>query len=370
MGNSNRSSLTFTSYCYEDNVSRNTVTVEYWDSHGINDDYRVTSTFTAAFMLLLMLIGLLANSLIIVSIIKEKLFKETTHILVLNLAISDFLLCLLVMPFTVVAGFAGGYVFGSSDFTRCQVCLQTGVVLTFFTVLSSNTIGLISLDRFIFIKFPLHYEKLVTVPRVTVTIILTWLLSITEAIPPILGFGEIKYGYSMSSCFLNFFTNLENALYYGLLIIFLNLIPIIVTIVTNIWIACITRKQIKTVYGSSIGSEQNTDKAMQRKSKRKIMIKQLILLRVFGVIILANIIVWVPVLFPSIVFQAIKKTDIPLGFYVYLYICFVVHSILHPLIEGCFIPQVRTAVHRVLGLHYCQTHCIGMKNSHTPSVAS
>ncbi len=360
MGNSNRSSLTFSSYCYEDNVSRDSVTVEYWDSHGIHDDYRVTSIFTAVFILLLMLIGLPANAIIIVSIIKEKLFKETTHILLLNLVISDFLLCLLVMPFTVVAGFAGGYVFGSSDFTRCQVCLQTGVILTFSSVLSLNIIGLISLDRFIFIKFPLYYEKLVTVPRVIVIIILTWLLSITEAFPPAVGFGEIKYGYSMSSCFINFFTKLKNGIYYGLLVIFLNLIPIVITIVTNIWIACIARKQIRTVYGTqtSISSEHDSDKAMQRRAKRKIMKKQLILIRVFGVIILANIIVWLPVIFLSLIFQAIKKTSIPLGFYVYIYASLVMHAVLHPLIEGCFIPQIKTAFCEVIRLHHCQTQCL------------
>ena len=95
-------------------------------------------------MLLFVLIGLPANAVIIVSTLRKSR-KDITRILLLNLAVSDFLVCLLVMPFTVVAGFAGGFIFGNSDYIRCQVC-QTGVIFMILTILSVNILGLISVD--------------------------------------------------------------------------------------------------------------------------------------------------------------------------------------------------------------------------------
>ena len=189
MGNS---SISLPDYsCSDANLSRNSVTPEYWESSSISDDFRANSTATAVIMLILFIVGLPANIIIIVSILYQKLYKETTHILLLNLAISDLLVCLLVMPFTIVTGFAGGFIFGDSDHTRCQVC-QTGLILIVLTSFSVGILAMISVDRFIFIKFPLRYETVVTLPRITIAIIVTLLFSILHSILPLFGFGELS----------------------------------------------------------------------------------------------------------------------------------------------------------------------------------
>ena len=93
----------------------------------------------------------------------KRLYEQPTHVLLLSLAFSNLLLCLLVMPFGIVAGFAREFVFGNNDYIRYQFCQLSGVLLTFFVESSFHTLTLVSLDRFIYIKMAIKYYKIVTV---------------------------------------------------------------------------------------------------------------------------------------------------------------------------------------------------------------
>ena len=335
------------------NISRNSVTPEYWDTHNIDDSHRNGAIIEAFILLLFVLVGAPSNALIIISIIQQKLYNQSTHILLLNLAVSDFLTCTLVIPLIFVAGFAGGYVFGVSDYMRCQVC-QTGLILTALAVFSINVVGMMSLDRFIFIKFPLHYDKFVTVPRVIFAVILVWLLSIAQSLIPLSGFGLITYGRSISACTLDF-----EGIFYAILVVGLSLIPVAITIITNIWIACIVRKQIRMIYRTrrSFGNREalkEYNQKMRKKIRGKRHRKQLALLRAFGAIIITNFISWIPLVVYSVLLLIIDEDLIPVGIDILSFLSFLTHSVFHPLIEGCFIPEIKHTFKKVLGLEYFQ----------------
>ena len=356
MGNSSTSFLPEFS-CSDNNVSKNFVTPEYWESHSISDDFRIATIIEAFILLLFVLIGIPCNILIVFSIIKQELYKHTTHILLLNLAISDLLTCLLVFPPVVVAGFSGGYIYGESDYVRCQVCSKTGLILTAMATFSVNILGLISLDRFIFIKFPLHYDRYVTMPRVISAAILLWLISTIEAILPLLRFGEIAYAYSVASCTINLIGHTN--LYYSILVIGLALIPIALTIITNVWIACIVRVQIRKIYRTrrSFGNRQQLEEYNQKFRKEirgKRTRKQLIMVQVFGSIIFANFITWTPLVVLVILSAAVDEDSIPLGVYIFPYLSFLSHSILHPMIEGCIIPEIKHTFKKAFGIELCE----------------
>lgn len=372
MGNS--SSFLPSYSCLDANLSRNTVTPEFWDSFSISDDFRSSSIVLAVIVLLLFLVGLPSNVIIAASIIGKKLYREPTHILLLNLAISDSLVCLLVMPQVIVAGFAGGYVFGDSDYVRCQVC-QSGLILVALTLISMYTIGFLSVDRFVFIKFPLHYSMYITPLRVTLVVATAWVLSLSVALIPLSGFAEYKYSYTTSACILNLIGR-NKATYYVGTLLFLNLVPVIVVIVTNIWIACFVRKEIHKVYKvrKSLSSNEqlrlqklNIQKAIRRKKNKK----QLTLIRVFGAILIASVVVWLPLVIHIILLQTVDPNDIPLGVYVIVFVCLVLHSVLHPLIEGCIIPEIKSSFKNILGISVCKKCCRkdagGVKKDTEPS---
>ena len=347
MGNSSLSQLPSYS-CYDENISRSTVTPEYWDSHSISESFKGSTIFTAASLLLFMLIGLPGNALILASIIKKRLYKKsTTHVLLLNSVISDLLVCLLVMPLGVVAGFSGGFVFGESDYTRCHVC-QTGLIFTALTVHSVNIISLISVDRFIFFKFHLRYENWISMPRVIVGITVTWLLSIFQSILPLFGFGEIKYAYPYGICVVNLYGRgkLINNLFYGVFLLLLALPAIITTVVTNLWIAVIARKQIREVYQT--GNEGDDNNGLRKSIQKQRNKKQMALMRTFGAILISNIVVWTPISILIVISLFVNGRLIPLGLYVVVYVTFISHTVVHPLVEGCFLPEIKSSFRNVL----------------------
>lgn len=359
MGNSSLGSAATNVKCFDPNLSRNSVSAEFWDIQGISTAYANNAICTAVVVLLFLIIGLPSNIIIIASIIQQKLYQQTTHILLLNLAISDVLVCLLVLPPIMVTGFAGGYIFGDSDYTRCQVC-QTGVIFLALTVFAVNILAAITLDRFIFIKFPLRYANYITVPRVIIIVIVLWVISILESVLPILGIGNITFGFSLTACTVDLFGDgrLTKNIVYVILLLVVNLVPIAIIIIFNIWLACIVSKQIKIVYRTrrSFGNKEELRKynqGLRKQIHKKKNRKQLVLVRAFGAILVSTIVVWAPMVFHVVVSTVYPA--IPLGFYSFAFLSFIMHSVLHPVIEGCFIPEIKTTFKKVLGLSFLQT---------------
>lgn len=361
MGNSSFGAISNYS-CNDGNLSRNSITPEYWETSSISDEYRANSIATAVIMLVLLLVGVPCNITIIFSIFHQRLYKEATHILLLNLAISDLLVCLLVMPFIIVTGFAGEYIFGNSDYTRCQVC-KTGLIFTGLTVLSLNIVGLISIDRFIFIKFPLRYNRYVTANRVLVVLIAVWLLSTFEAILPLFGFGDIRFAYPNTACLVSFVGEsklIALNVYYAVVLVVLSLLPLIAIIITNVSIACIARRQIRSVYKIRQTFRNKADldeydaklgKEINRQKNRK----QLVLIRAFGAILVSNFVVYTPLVIVTVLFLVLDESvGIPLGVLTFVHISLMIHSIIHPLIEGLFIPEIKATFRKLFCIILCQ----------------
>ena len=182
--------------CLDKNLSHQLVTPEYWN---VNSTLKPLGIATGTTILIFFVIGLPSNILIIVSILLQKLYRQPTHLLLFSLACADILMCLLVMPLIITAGFAGEFVLGNSDYVRCKVC-QTGVSLVALTLLSLHLLALISVDRFIFIKFPLRYDKLITKKAALTAVAVVSVLSVLLAILPLFGVGDIYFDHKTFSC--------------------------------------------------------------------------------------------------------------------------------------------------------------------------
>lgn len=327
--------------CLDATLHRNQVTTEFW-----RDTEQVSVLTNAIFVLGFFLIGLPSNMLIIVSVVRLKLYREPTHFLLLNLAISDLLLCVLVMPFTITAGFAGECIFGNSDYTRCKVC-QASVILSALTLFSLHILSVISVDRFLFIKFPLRYDNYVTVRRMTVVVILTWVLASLLSIPPLFGLGDMDYTRSISTCTPRFQyrTNLTRNIYYMMMLILESLLPIAVLFVSNVWVICIAQKHLLVIYRANKASTSKHVWTLCREGVlEKLSVvhrKQVRLVCVFIVIVTANAINWIPLIIRSLLSLLYGYDNLTAGSAVFVYLCFISHSVIHPLIEAGLIPEIR-----------------------------
>ncbi len=140
------------------NFSQDTISPDLWT---LSDDYFGPGIGVGIILAIFMLIAVPWNSFLIGIIIKKCLFKEPAILLLLNLAITDLLISLFFLPFNIIPALTGEYIFGNSDYTRCQVC-QTGIVFSILLAVSIHNVALLSLDRFLYIKMPLKYKKIVT----------------------------------------------------------------------------------------------------------------------------------------------------------------------------------------------------------------
>ena len=334
--------------CLNEDVSRNSVTLEQWQVH---ESIQGGAPGVAAVMMLFLLVAFTSNVFILVSMLWRGLLKHPAHILLFNLAITDLLVSITVMPFTITSGIAREFVFGESDYARCKVC-QTGIMFTVLSSVSLHTLALLSLDRFLFIFLPFRYKKSVTAKRVTVTLVAIWVLCIVLAVPPLFGFGEIKFATSVGSCFVSFFgeTPLTKNIYYILLLLLEALLPVTILIVTNVWLLCLVRRHFAQLFRTrkslTAAEKKQRRNTITRKVYKQHNHQQLQLLRVFGAVFLSNFITWLPALGLAIAAMAVDFDTVPAGVIAFVYLTYISHSVIHPLLEACFIFQLRDILTR------------------------
>lgn len=131
----------------------------------------------------IMLVGALANGVILHCIVKQRCLRTVTNAFIFNLAATDFLLSVLCMPFVLISCIAGRWVFGD------VLCVMTGFILSMLCIISILTLALISIDRFLAIKRPLKYHDFVTVQNSRRMIIYVWVQGALCSALPALGWG-------------------------------------------------------------------------------------------------------------------------------------------------------------------------------------
>ena len=124
----------------------------------------------------LSIIGLSGNILVCFTIWKATFLHNITNYLIVNLAITDSLVCL----FSTLQLLWSKLVFPSSKIANHIFChlLASHVWVFLPSTSSAVALVLVSLERFIGIVYPLHYELLITTKRVRIAITFQWILSL------------------------------------------------------------------------------------------------------------------------------------------------------------------------------------------------
>ncbi|XP_055042941.2 trace amine-associated receptor 4-like [Misgurnus anguillicaudatus] len=120
---------------------------------------------------LMILMTVFGNPLIIISISHFKQLQSPTHLLVQSLAVCDFLLGFLVMPYSMMRSVEGCWFLGD---VICKVHSSMDMMLCTSSLLH---LSLISIDRYWAICDPLRYKMRITNNTVAVFITLTWIFS-------------------------------------------------------------------------------------------------------------------------------------------------------------------------------------------------
>ena len=335
--------------CFDQNLSKVSITPFVWSLDPIVSTDTATMLIITIVIILVMVIGLPWNILLIASIIKKRLYKnQPTTILLLNLAVSDLMVCVMVIPLNIVTQIAGEFVFGKSDSVRCRVC-QTGVIFVTLSFVSLNILALMSLDRFVYIKAPLRYSRWITSTRTIIAAVLAWALSLTVAFPSLFGFGEMRFSTVVGICTLAFSgsTPLTKNSNYLIFVAFFVLIPVVILVVTNVWALCIIQKKLRNKSKRLEEDKKNNRKSFHKKMKREHTGMQLKMVKIYSAIILANIITWLPTVGRIIAGVVAEQDEFTPAVRItgsIAYIALVLQSVVHPVLQANLIGDVRKSM--------------------------
>ena len=323
----------------------------------------------SAFYIIFMLIGIPWNVLLIVVILKKRLFKQPAILLLLNLATTNLLFCIIIMPMIIAPTMAHEYIFGKSDYVRCQVCYAEAVIMAILLLMSAYSVVLLSVDRFLYLKKPLKYSSIVTAKRVAGILVLCWVLFTAFSILPVFGVGFVAFAHVIAICTIvfqpfggkNYFLT-----YYWFYIVLASMIPIVILLFTNTWMLCIVRKSYAEGYLRAKRNSNSTS-THATQMKRKHIKGNIRLTQIFGALFLSSIFTWMPLALTAMMYVAggvfIEE------FSSFAVLCFFSQSVIHPIIQILLLQDVRVVI--IKPFKKLLSQCRSQKhNSMSPNVAS
>uniref|UniRef100_A0A8C5PHF3 G-protein coupled receptors family 1 profile domain-containing protein n=1 Tax=Leptobrachium leishanense TaxID=445787 RepID=A0A8C5PHF3_9ANUR len=216
-------------------------------------------------MFVCIVMTVMGNLMVIVSVSHFKQLHTPTNFLILSLAITDFLLGLIIMPYSMARSITSCWYFGDL-FCTVHSCLD----MTFCTT-SIFHLFFISLDRYYAVCQPLHYYRKITIHVIEVYLFISWSMPCLYSFSLVLtnvnmkGLEEKVNSLSCTgSCVLTF--NKHWAVITSLICFF---IPGTMMIGIYIHIFSIARKQAKSVQSHSnyLPSNSNNKTLVKVESK-------------------------------------------------------------------------------------------------------
>ncbi|RWS02772.1 alpha-2C adrenergic receptor-like protein [Dinothrombium tinctorium] len=169
-----------------------TSTPNWWDLVPYpQSGYTHLSIILLAFVITcLMILIVVGNLLVCVAIATEKSLKTVQNWFITSLALSDLLLGLIIIPFSLAHELMGYWIFG---IWWCDIHHALDVLLC---TASINNLCLISLDRYWSVTQAVEYLKKRTAKRAMYMIVFVWIFSAAVSLPPLVGWKitDLKEG--------------------------------------------------------------------------------------------------------------------------------------------------------------------------------
>lgn len=142
----------------------------------------------------LMVLGACGNTLVFIAVWKDKTLRTIPNVFVVNLAITDFLFCVAVLPLTSATFMQGEWKLGMRG------CKLQGMI--FGTVLNATlvTMTTISINRFIMIRHRARYKSIYTRRNVICMVVGIWCYAIIVASRPLYGLGRYAFNSNNAFC--------------------------------------------------------------------------------------------------------------------------------------------------------------------------
>uniref|UniRef100_K7FSK9 Adrenoceptor alpha 1D n=1 Tax=Pelodiscus sinensis TaxID=13735 RepID=K7FSK9_PELSI len=144
----------------------------------------VQAVGVGVFLALFILSAIVGNILVILSVACNRHLQTVTNYFIVNLAIADLLLSTTVLPFSATLEVLDSWAFGR---VFCDIWAAVDVLCCSASIMS---LCIISVDRYIGVKYSLKYPAIMTERKAVVILGVVWLASAVISVGPLLGWKE------------------------------------------------------------------------------------------------------------------------------------------------------------------------------------
>ncbi|KAM9851140.1 trace amine-associated receptor 13c-like [Aulostomus maculatus] len=256
-----------------------------------------------------------------------------SNILLLSLAVSDFLVGLLLIPGEMLQ-ITVCWIFGD------LACILYNYVSFIITSASVGDMVLISVDRYVAICHPLHYTSRVTLKRVKICVCLCWLFSILYC--SILVTGDLTHPENYNSCYGECLIVIDSISgIVDLILTFIVPILIIITLYMRVFMVAVSQARAMRSHTAAVklqASVSLTTKKAELKAARTL-----------GIVLAVFVVCFCPYYCVSLAGDELLNASSAYVIHVFYF-----NSCLNPVIYALFYPWFRKAIRLIVTLQILQ----------------
>ncbi|XP_068439170.1 melanopsin-A-like [Clinocottus analis] len=169
--------------------------------------------------------GMLGNFLVIYAFCRSRSLRTPSNIFIINLAITDFLMCFTQTPIFFITSMHKRWIFGKKG---CEIYAFCGAL---FGICSMMTLMVIAVDRYVVITRPLASLGAMSRRKALGILAAAWLYSAGWSLPPFFGWSAYVPEGLMTSCSWDYMTFTPSVRSYTMLLFtFVFFIPLFIII--------------------------------------------------------------------------------------------------------------------------------------------
>ncbi|XP_071319069.1 melanopsin-A-like isoform X2 [Trachinotus anak] len=236
-----------------------------------------------AVILVVGITGMLGNFLVIYAFCRSRSLRTPSNIFIINLAVTDFLMCLTQTPIFFITSMHKRWIFGKKG---CELYAFCGAL---FGICSMMTLMVIAVDRYVVITRPLASLGVMSRRKALSIVAVAWVYSMGWSLPPFFGWSAYVPEGLMTSCSWDYMTFTPSVRSYTMLLFtFVFFIPLFIIIFCYCCIFRAIRHTTRAI--TKINSEGTRDSA-KRFNKMKSEWK---MAKIALIVILLFVISWAP----------------------------------------------------------------------------
>ncbi|XP_075935097.1 melanopsin-A-like [Anarhichas minor] len=232
--------------------------------------------------------GMIGNLLVIYAFSKSRSLRTPANMFIINLAITDLLMCVTQAPIFFTTSMHKRWIFGEKG---CELYAFCGAL---FGICSMITLTVIAVDRYFVITRPLTSIGVLTRKRALLILLGAWFYSLGWSLPPFFGWSAYVPEGLLTSCSWDYMTFTPSVRAYTMLLfIFVFFLPLFIIIYCYFFIfraIRTTNRAVGKVNGSihSHGSSRDSSKKFHRLQNEWKMAK------IALIVILLYVVSWSP----------------------------------------------------------------------------